>query len=297
MTSSFRESGPSATPVAIARYEGDRLVTAEDLVAVEEPLEIRLVGTLEGRPFQKSLSITMRTPGHDRELAAGFLFTEGLIRHPSDLVSLAPCGPVTSSHGARNVIKAELAPHVTFDPIRLERHFYTTSSCGVCGKSSLEALRTVTTGTRIPDGPPVPADLIRRLPEMARAAQEVFEQTGGLHAAAWIDPSGQLLDLREDVGRHNALDKLIGARFLEGTPSLGAGLVLVSGRASFELVQKAVMAGVPLLAAVGAPSSLAIELASESGMTLVGFVRPHRFNVYSGLDRIAPLAGSRGKDR
>jgi len=156
MTSSFRESGPSATPVAIARYEGDRLVTAEDLVAVEEPLEIRLVGTLEGRPFQKSLSITMRTPGHDRELAAGFLFTEGLIRHPSDLVSLAPCGPVTSSHGARNVIKAELAPHVTFDPIRLERHFYTTSSCGVCGKSSLEALRTVTTGTRIPDGPPVP---------------------------------------------------------------------------------------------------------------------------------------------
>jgi FdhD protein len=236
-----------------------------DVLAVEEPLEIRLGWRAPHglTRSEKTISITMRTPGHDLELAAGFLLGEGIVRDRAQIASLAHCGPVPPGRATSNVVKLVVAEGVTLDLARLERSFYTTSSCGVCGKTSLEALR---------------------------AHQEVFERTGGLHAAALFDPRGALLGVREDVGRHNAVDKLLGAQLLAGKvppqERAGAGVMLVSGRASFELVQKALMAGIPILAAVGAPSSLAVDLARGSGMTVLGFVRDGRFNVYCGEQRI-----------
>ena len=270
----------------ITRIErGDRVV-AQDSLAVEEPLEIRLGFTRDGKREQKSLSITMRTPGHDFELAVGFLFTEGIVREPTQVASVRYCGLPTPGTQLRNVVRVDLAPDIAVDWKRLERHFYTTSSCGVCGKTSLEALEVVACPAIQPDNVQVSAEVIHRLPTALRAAQEVFERTGGLHAAALFDTAGELRLLREDVGRHNALDKLIGARFLAGDIPPSDPLLLVSGRASFELMQKAMMAGIPILAAVGAPSSLAVELAQRFQMTLLGFVREHRFNIYSGPQRI-----------
>jgi FdhD protein len=251
----------------------------EDLLAVEEPLEIQLGYRRHGWPVHKSVSITMRTPGADAELAAGFLFTEGIIANSGQIAGVNALEP--------NVIRVELRPGVALDLRRLERHFYTSSSCGVCGKASIAALNV---GGRVlaPSiGPVFTAATIHGLAATLRRTQAVFEQTGGLHAAALFDPSGQLLDVREDVGRHNAVDKLIGAQWLAGEiPALGGRLLFVSGRASFELVQKALTAGLPILAAVGAPSSLAVELAQTHGMTLLGFVRHDRFNIYAGEERI-----------
>lgn len=277
----------TVTSRTITRIQGSKTSRLIDVIAVEEPLEIRVVGTLAGKPFQKSLSITMRTPGRDLELAAGFLFNEGLLTDRAQVARLAACGPATGEHRLQNVVKVELQPGVELDHKRLERHFYTTSSCGVCGKSSLEAL-SVSNCAPLPETRPVEAALIHTLPSIARSAQAVFEQTGGLHAAALIDHEGRLLDLQEDVGRHNALDKLIGARFLQGELPLTDRIVFLSGRISFELVQKALMAGIPIVAAVGAPSSLAIDLAERFNMTLVGFVRDGRCNLYTGERRIRP---------
>ncbi|MGZ3704216.1 MAG: formate dehydrogenase accessory sulfurtransferase FdhD, partial [Bdellovibrionota bacterium] len=249
----------------------------DDELAVEEPLEIRLgYGLARTR---KSISITMRTPGHDGELAAGFLFTEGLVKRPEDINAIEPCGE------SGNVIRVDLHESVEVDLKRLERHFYTSSSCGVCGKSSLEALK-VQSDPLADNGLCVPADLIHELPSLLRRAQDIFDSTGGLHASALFSSGGELCLLREDVGRHNALDKVIGASFLGGHLPLSRSILLVSGRASFELVQKAAVAGIPLFAAVGAPSSLAVELAQERGITLLGFVRDHRFNIYSGKERL-----------
>jgi len=277
----------SVTHRMITRINGSKTSHLLDVVSVEEPLEIRVVGSRDGQPFQKSLSITMRTPGRDMELAAGFLFTEGILKDCSQIMRIAPCGPVTGVHQIQNVIKIELVPEVQLDEQRLERHFYTTSSCGVCGKSSLEAL-SVAQCAPLPDTPPIEASLIHELPTLLRSAQAVFEQTGGLHAAALLDSTGRLVDLQEDVGRHNALDKIIGTRFLiDGLP-LTDHLLFLSGRISFELVQKALMAGIPIVAAVGAPSSLAIDLAEAYNITLVGFVREGRFNLYTGERRISP---------
>jgi FdhD protein len=273
--------------VSVLRVVGDAATPSGDALAVEEPLEIRLVHHVDGQPVERSLSITMRTPGHDLELAAGFLLTEGVIRSADQLAGLKACGPVVD--GLRNTVKAELKPGVSVDAVRLERHFYTTSSCGVCGKSSLEALR-------VTDRPPLPANtpaltpaLIHTLPDRLREAQAVFEATGGLHAAALFDAQGTLLALREDVGRHNAVDKLIGAMAMAHRLPLSDVWLFVSGRASFELVQKALVAGIPAMAAVGAPSSLAVSLAEDAGMTLLGFVRQGRFNVYAGASRVAGL--------
>lgn len=270
---------PAVAPTRVWRVERSATTVQPDELAVEEPLEIRLAFDQDGRRVRRGISVTMRTPGHDRELAVGFLFTEGILDSPDQVADVRDWGP-------GNVVRVELAPGVAVDLARLERHFFAASSCGVCGKASLEAVRVRPRFEPIPGRPTIEAGTIRSLPATLRAAQGAFDRTGGLHASALFDPSGRLLDLREDVGRHNALDKLIGAAFLDGRTPLCEGILLLSGRISFELVQKAAVAGIPLVAAVGAPSSLAVELARELGMTLIGFVRSDRFNIYSGPERV-----------
>ncbi|MBO0935775.1 formate dehydrogenase accessory sulfurtransferase FdhD [Fibrella sp. HMF5335] len=257
-----------------------------DLLAVEEPMEIRLgYGEATDRQ-QRSISVTMRTPGHDFELALGFLFTEGIIQSRQQIHSIRYCTDLGRQEATNNIVRVELAPDVAVDLRSSERNFYTTSSCGVCGKASIDAVWN----TGCPILPPaeafVDADVIHALPQKLRAAQAVFEHTGGLHAAAIFDQNGTLLLLREDVGRHNALDKVIGAALQQGLVPLHNSVLFLSGRISFELVQKALMAGIPLVAAVGAPSSLAVQMGQDVGMTLLGFVRNNTFNIYSGADRI-----------
>ncbi len=253
-----------------------------DILAVEEPLEIRLGFYDKSRFTHKAISITMRTPDHDFELAAGFLFTEGIIKKSNQIFEIKHCGKI--GEGFTNTVRIDLQPNVKVNFKRLERHFYTSSSCGVCGKSSIEALQTGV--KKVDSNLQIKADLIHQLPEILRNSQTVFDATGGLHASALFDENGNLDIVREDVGRHNALDKVIGAKFLANQTPLSDKILLVSGRASFELVQKALMAGIPILAAVGSPSSLAVELAKEFGMTLIGFVRDNRFNIYCGEERI-----------
>jgi FdhD protein len=265
----------------------DEAPSADDVVATEEPLEIRLGFSLPdtGQRAEQSISITMRTPGNDDELAMGFLFTEGIVRHSRDVLSVAPCGP-PAANGLVNVVRVELAEGVAVDLDRLERHFYTSSSCGVCGKASLEAVAVQGRFDLHAVGPKIPARVLATLPDALISEQSIFERTGGLHASGLFDATGKVHAVREDVGRHNALDKLIGSRLREDALPLTDFGIVVSGRASFELMQKAMVAGVPVLAAVGAPSSLAVELAQEFGMTLVGFLKRDRFNIYTRADRI-----------
>jgi FdhD protein len=274
-----RLTDPGVAIVSVRRIQGSESILRRDELAVEEPMEIRLGYVVDGRRMNRSVSITMRTPGQDRELAAGFLFTEGIINAPEQVMGIRACG-------GPNAVRVDLQRGVGVDLDRLERHFYTSSSCGVCGKTSMAAVRVSCPDRIAEDRPVVEASVIHELPSALRAAQPTFERTGGLHASALFDAGGKLLALREDVGRHNALDKLIGARFLDGLTPLSTAVLLVSGRASFELVQKAAVAGIPILAAVGAPSSLAVDLAREHGMTLLGFVREDRFNIYTGPARI-----------
>ncbi len=254
---------------------------ADDLLAVEEPMEIRLEYGPDNKRLQKNVSVTMRTPGNDTELATGFLFTEGIIATSKDVISVTH--PKADNE---NIVLVSLSENIVPAINLLERNFYTTSSCGVCGKASIEAIRTA---CNIPDSFDklrIPASMIYELPALLRKQQEVFENTGGLHACALFDTGGKLLFSREDVGRHNALDKLIGTAFSTDLLPLDKNILLLSGRASFELVQKAVMAGIKVVAAVGAPSSLAVEMTEEWGMTLIGFLRDGRFNIYSGAERI-----------
>ena len=270
--------------------------SASDQLAAEEPLEIRIGYGPDGQRQHRTLSVTMRTPGHDEELAAGFLLTEGIIHRKTDVLGIIPCPDVQKAEEAGNVTRAELAPHVPVDFAGLERHFYTSSSCGVCGKTSIAAVRTASCPVLPANGPHLRYDVVHLLPERLRAAQAGFEQTGGLHASALFTPEGELLLLREDVGRHNALDKVIGAALLAGWLPLHQHVLLVSGRVSFELVQKAAAAGIGVLAAVGAPSSLAVQAAESFGMTVLGFVRNGRYNVYShgwrlGAAAAAPAGG------
>lgn len=228
----------------------------------------------------------MRTPGNDVELALGFLFGEGIIDGAEAVTGAAPCGPPAPGSGLRNVVRIELRAGVALDLDRLKRHFYTTSSCGVCGKSSLDALQIGVGQSLAHDNSRFDRAMLADLPQTLRGAQSVFESTGGLHAAALFDTCGELVAVREDVGRHNAVDKVVGERLVAASlPAAGHGM-LVSGRASFELMQKTLRAGVPLLAAVGAPSSLAVDVAARFGMTLVGFLREGRFNIYAGRERI-----------
>ena len=278
MLRSVPTPGIAMRPVVHVRGAG--LEAADDAVSIEEPLEIRLAW---GDRVQR-LAVTMRTPGHDAELAVGFLSGEGVVQRPGD-VTEAFHAPLQGGTADPNVLVVRLAEGLAFDASRLERHVYTTSSCGVCGKASLDAVRAIR-GPALSAGPVLTPDTVHALPGALRAAQAVFEQTGGLHAAALFDASGALLRVREDVGRHNAVDTLVGSFLLEGDSVPAASVLLVSGRASFELVQKAALAGIPVLAAVGAPSSLAVDLAVEAGMTLLGFVRDGRFNVYAGAERV-----------
>ncbi len=249
-----------------------------DRVAAEEPLEIRASG-----PGQAgvSIAVTMRTPGSDFELAAGFLFTEGLLGAPRDIATIRYCTDVDEQQF--NVVTVDL--RVPFDATSLQRNFYATSSCGICGKASIDQIE-VACGP-IPAGPEVSAQVIIGLPDRLRQEQGVFASTGGIHATGLFTRDGALVSVREDVGRHNAMDKLIGERFLAGATPLHDCIALVSGRASFELVQKAAVAGIPVLCAVSAPSSLAVDAARRLGVTLVGFLRGDRFNVYTHPERIA----------
>jgi FdhD protein len=283
-----------------------------DVLAVEEPLEIRIGFPSKGKVEHRAVSITMRTPGEDFELAAGFLFTEGILRSPDQIKEIKHCGrrgsgsqaaatdglsepgaaatgflPVIASQPHTNTVRVDLHEGVDVDFKKLERNFYTTSSCGVCGKSSIEALHTGARRIETNGFHPIDPDLIHSLPESLLAAQYAFEKTGGLHASVIFNREGSVDTICEDVGRHNALDKAIGRKFLAGHTPLSDKILMVSGRASFELVQKALMAGLPVLAAVGAPSSLAVELAKEFNMTLIGFVRGERFNIYTGAERIS----------
>jgi len=269
-------------PINVERFQnGDRLAIRET-VATEEPLEIRIESGPRSHRVNSAISITMRTPGHDRELAAGFLYTEGVIRDGADLDER------TESDGndpPRNSVCVHLAPEVHVNSATLRRNFYTTSSCGICGKASLAALQTLCP-PRIKNAFKIDAETLFRLPESLRLQQALFKQTGGLHAAALFKGDGSLEAVSEDVGRHNALDKLIGAALLKDRLPLRERVLLLSGRASFELLQKALMAGIPMVAAVGAPSSLAVQVAREFDITLIGFLRPDHFNLYNGAERI-----------
>jgi FdhD protein len=278
----------STRKLTIEKVREGRRSRQEDVLAAEEPLEIQLNWKDGGARMTRSLSVTMRTPGHDFELAAGFLVTEGVLRERDELAQIRYCAATGAKKAQeKNIVKALLKPGHAVDMDRLQRNFYATSSCGVCGKSSLEAVKTLACPVLSPDRPRLSPKVLQSLPERIRSEQAVFLQTGGLHAAALFDAEGSLLDLCEDVGRHNAVDKLVGRQFLDGHLPLANRVLLVSGRASFEVIQKAWMAGLAFVAAVGAPSSLAVDLARESGMTLVGFLKPHSFNVYSGGGRIA----------
>lgn len=263
--------------IHIRKFKGDTPWEASDLLAVEEPMEIRLeFGPITKRKSQ-NISITMRTPGADEDLAVGFLFTEGIVRQSSDVFSVKRWG--------ENMVTVSLQPDFDFDLKKLERHFYTSSSCGVCGKSSMDAVKIAANhslSTPNKDWKVKPA-VLYTLPDTLRKVQNTFDATGGLHACAIFDLQGNLLEIREDVGRHNALDKLLGHYFRQGLVPLDEHILLLSGRASFELLQKAAMAGIQLVCAVGAPSSLAVETAESFGITLVGFLREGRFNVYSGV--------------
>jgi len=276
--------GRLATRARITRVTETGCRSGPDTVVVEEPLEIRVNGA--------SLAVTMRTPGSDVELTQGFLFTEGIIGERGDIASVRYCNSVDAEgRNTYNVLDVELAPGVSLPDTGIERNFYTTSSCGVCGKASLDAIRQRSRHRPADDTVRVKTDTITALPASLRAAQKVFDTTGGLHAAGLFTAEGQLLAVREDVGRHNAVDKLLGWAVEQHRIPLRGTVLLVSGRASFELAQKAVMGGIPVLAAVSAPSSLAIDLANDSGLTLIGFLRGTTMNVYTHVTRIVHARG------
>jgi FdhD protein len=273
-----RDAGPTR-PAPVRTVRGASLELRNDDVVVEEPLEIRVSRQGDAGPG-KAVSVTMRTPGHDVELALGFLHGEGVVRSLRDVTSVRQCGP------DGNVVSVELSAGLVVDHDRLQRNFYATSSCGVCGKATLAAVEAM-----MPAGPvdariSVSAGLLRPLAAAARAAQPIFLDTGGLHAATLFDEHGALVAAHEDVGRHNALDKLVGARLLEDALPLWSSILLLSGRASFEMLQKAAVAGIPVVAAIGAPSSLAIDVAERTGILLVGFLRGDSFNVYAHGERL-----------
>jgi FdhD protein len=277
-------SNASAKPKLVHRFTFDSKEEKPDILAIEEPLEIRLGFGTESDRVQKSLSITMRTPGHDFELALGFLFTEGIIFKMTDVTHIDYC---TDENGEKseNIVRVELSAKIKLDWEKFQRHFYTNSSCGICGKASIESLETICP-TPISSALSVPVDVINSLGSTMKKEQLVFKHTGGLHAAGLFDVNGNILFMREDIGRHNALDKIIGAALFKGLVPLNQHIILLSGRSCFELIQKSVVASIPMVVSVGAPSSLAVETAERFNQTLVGFSNGARFNCYSGVQRI-----------
>ena len=273
--------------------DGDTDLGRRDELATEEPLEIRIVRGPGSEPFP--LAVTMRTPGNDFELAAGFLFTEGIVASTEEISELKYCtDPAVDGPQLYNIVSVVLRGGASFDPKRLQRHFYATSSCGVCGKASLDAVEARC--APVGEGPVISPGVIRALPDALRRGQALFERTGGIHAAGIFDAGGRPVVIREDVGRHNAVDKAIGEAFLNGRLPLSDKILMVSGRASFEIMQKAAMAGIPIVVAVSAPSSLAVDAARRFNMTLIGFLRGQRFNVYAGEERVAsPSSAGNGR--
>ncbi|MDA2933012.1 formate dehydrogenase accessory sulfurtransferase FdhD [Acidobacteria bacterium AH-259-D05] len=284
MTQSKIQTPADTVTISILKIENGDLEEKLDEVAAEEPMETRVVVEKNGQMRRHSIAVTMRTPGHDFELAAGFLFSEGIIADRAAIVDIKYC-MATSDFEQHNIVNVFLKPGVPFDPEKFSRNVYTTSSCGICGKTSLEMVQIACPA--LPEGTlHLDSAYFLKLPVKFQKAQTLFSRTGGLHASALFSVEGELLLMREDVGRHNAMDKMLGALFLEGRLPASDKVLLVSGRASYELVQKALMGGLTAMAAVGAPSSLAIDLAREFNMTLIGFLGKGRFNVYAGAKRI-----------
>ncbi len=269
--------------VTVSRIDGETQSSQQDIVAVEEPLEIR-IGYGSDTRDQKSIAVTMRTPGHDFELALGFLFSEGIIDHLSDVENVHYCEDVGKQDEKENVVRVELARHIIPDFEKLERNFYMTSSCGVCGKSSIEAIEV--SCEKINESSITDRQVIFGLIDEMEKKQHLFGATGGIHASGLFNLKGNLMLVREDIGRHNALDKIIGARFLKKDIPIISSLLVLSGRAGFELVQKSIRAQIPILVSVGAPSSLSVELAQEFNLTLIGFLKGKKLNIYSGKERI-----------
>ena len=255
-------------------------VEVDDELAIEEPLEIQLVYSTPNGRMQKNISVTMRTPGNDEELAIGFLFTEGIIKHATDISA------IQHLPSDMNRVLVTLVENIIPSLNSAERNFYTTSSCGICGKGSIEAINVTAAFPSTSDAISIPASLLYSLPDLVKKEQQIFQNTGGIHASALITFTGEVVQVREDVGRHNALDKIIGNRFLKSQLPLNNNILFLSGRSSFELVQKAFMAGIKIIVAVGAPSTLALEMAKECGITLIGFLRGEKFNIYTGAQRI-----------
>ena len=266
--------------IIIQKISAGKISETDDKVAVEEPLEIQLAYSTDTGRMQKNIAITMRTPGNDEELAAGFLFTEGIIKN------ITAIQKIKQQSVDENRVLVTLQENIVPVLANASRNFYSTSSCGICGKASINAIRTVSLYGDEKDNICINSSILYHLQDKLKKQQKIFEDTGGIHASALFDLNGNFIMLREDVGRHNALDKIIGAALLNKQLPLNNGILFLSGRAGFELVQKAAMAGIKIIAAVGAPSSLAVELAKETGITLIGFLRNDRFNIYSGEQRI-----------
>ena len=278
-------SQPSALPTEVTQIDGDVRSTKLDLLSVEEPMEIRLgYGPEDGRE-QKSLAITMRTPGHDFELALGFLFTEGIIEGMEQIQNIVYCTDDETGELTDNVVRVELSPTLKIEWSQFERNFYTNSSCGICGKASIESLESFCP-TKVSSNIKVNDAIIHGLSDKMRVKQNVFEHTGGLHGSAVFDQNGELLMMREDIGRHNAVDKIVGASLFQKMLPLESHILMLSGRCSFELMQKAILARILIIVAIGASSSLAVNTAQEYGVTLLGFTRNNSFNIYSHPERI-----------
>lgn len=273
--------GSQVEHIRIHKVSSGEMNEAADKVAVEEPMQIQLMYSTATGQMLKDIAVTMRTPGNDEELAAGFLFTEGIIKTHDDI------SEIKQAHADENSVQVVLKENIKPALANAARNFYTTSSCGICGKASIDAIQTVSQYAAIKNERVIPAAVFYTLQHELKKQQKVFEDTGGIHASALFDVDGKFIMLREDVGRHNALDKVIGAALLSKQLPLNNCMLLLSGRASFELVQKAVMAGIRIIASVGAPSSLAVEMAKENNVTLVGFLKEYRFNIYSGKERIS----------
>lgn len=272
----------------IVKFESSKIQTQYDSVIVEEPLELRLVFGPTDNRRTRSLTVTMRTPGHDDELAVGFLTSEAIVSNSTDILDIRQTESPQNDQTPTNTVEVELAPDVDFELSKLQRHFYTTSSCGVCGKASLDAIRADCVSP-VKSERKIDAQLVCQLPSQLKHQQDLFRQTGGLHAAGLMSAESEWIAIREDVGRHNAVDKLIGSQLLSNNFPLSDFVLVLSGRASFELLQKSLLASIPVVVAVGAPSSLAIELAREFNITLLGFASANRFNVYSGLHRVEKI--------